>query len=188
MKASSLYIALGAAHLVTCTPVSIAPREQPVDVSDVSSGEFKHTNSANDIWPSPDSIPPLSKHQVPTVGSARPSRGRVIHDPVPNQIDDIDALEVDNEFEPTGVLYQLEPETTERNDKLVVYLALAFLLMVVVMETGKTILRRLVHLLSFPYRCGLSDMAIVGKVQFGWRTSPSSRRLWSKNPYHGARP
>ncbi|KXX75352.1 hypothetical protein MMYC01_207658 [Madurella mycetomatis] len=148
MKASSLYIALGAAHLVTCTPVPIAPREQPDDVSDISSREFKHKNSTNDILSSPDSIPPLSKHQVPTVGSARPSRGQIIHDPVPGQIDDIDdiddidAVELDNEFEPTGPLYQPEPETTERNDKLVVYLAFAFLLMVVVMETGKTIFRR----------------------------------------------
>ncbi|GAB1311804.1 hypothetical protein MFIFM68171_02014 [Madurella fahalii] len=141
MKASSLYIALGAAQLVACRPVSIVLREQS-DVSDALSREFKHKNSADGIWPGPGSLPPLSKHQVPTAGSTRPGPGRIIYDPVAIQIDDIDVLELNNEFEPSGVPHRLERPTAESNDKLIVYLALAFLLVVVVMETGKTVFRR----------------------------------------------
>jgi hypothetical protein len=52
-----------------------------------------------------------------------------------------DVTELD-EFARPVMPSQLERQTTERNDMLVVYLVVAFVLWVIVMETGKSLFRR----------------------------------------------
>lgn len=154
MKASSLYLALGVAQLATCAPAVV----RVGDISDAirSSSLHQHTGPGQGpdqggapvvvvvVEPPPPHrliltrplhdalLPPLSKHRTPPPppgagvgGSPYPSiDGNVV---TPPQL---------------GMPCHGAGSSHERNDMLVVFLAVAFMAMVVVMETWGSISRR----------------------------------------------
>jgi len=161
MKATRLCIALGAAQLARCAPVprySIGPEGEIVDsthtvvvpprvwlVEESRDGE----GAASDSFdfprpPRPELLPPLSRHRIPTAG--KPAlKFDVIH--VPHAVhDESDIFEfIDNGVAgPPGsaIPFRQAWPSREHNDMLVVCLAAAFMVVVVVMETWKSVSSR----------------------------------------------
>lgn len=139
MKAAGLYLALGAAHLVACAPALSVSSELLRDTPEaVPRTPYDDVESAGGVRASRDPLSVLSKHRVPPAGSA-------VDDPalIPG-LDD----ESMRQTRP-GMPCPHAQAATDRNDVLVVYLGAIFLLLVIVMEGGKSIFARWVPVFIF---------------------------------------
>lgn len=153
MKASSLYFVLGTAQVAICAPTSrysaggmdkVAGTEHGVATPPRVLSTLDSQNDAPEPdWrdsapPHPryrDILPPLSKHRIPEAGSQGAPKIdviRVVPDPVHDENDVLGRLEAGT----TGM------SDTERNNMLIVFLAIVFFVMVVVMETCGNVFRR----------------------------------------------
>jgi len=150
MKASSLCLALGVAQLAACAPTPNA-RTRADEVLGTRHGGIATTAprvwSINLIHDSPAAPrqkgfvpnPPLSKHRTPSeAGRPQPDH--------PEQQRDHEAaepLDADRVVPPhLSMPCHQGRSSRERNDMLVVFLAVAFMAVVVVMETWGSIFKR----------------------------------------------
>ncbi|KAK4149399.1 hypothetical protein C8A00DRAFT_38006 [Chaetomidium leptoderma] len=159
MKATNLYLALGAAQLALCAPVpgvAAAPRTWSPYLTQNDAPEPDRRDPSK--LPQPklihpadgERIHPLSKHRnqgdrIPkTEGSSGWSRERPKSDatrlphPVHNEDDDFDLMDIAHH----GVPCHQGQSLRERNDMLVVFLAVVFMAVVVVMETWGSLFQR----------------------------------------------
>ena len=154
MKASSFCLALGVAQLAACAPIPNArsPTASHADeVLDTRHGGIATT--APRVWsinlihdspaaPRPKGFipnPPLSKHRTPPkAGSPQPDHPeQQLHDEAAEPLD----------ADPVAQPHLSMPchqgrSSRERNDMLVVFLAVAFMAVVVVMETWGSIFKK----------------------------------------------
>ncbi|KAK4102194.1 hypothetical protein N658DRAFT_506406 [Parathielavia hyrcaniae] len=172
MKTASLYIALGAAHLVLCAPttgVSTDPQSNDPDAvaaprtwttyldENEAAGRDRHDPISRPD-PSPfasddgDAPAPLSGKWELDSGSP----AQLGEQPPPTELSRVPHSALDEDDEVWELLEGLEgatppragmpchhgPSSRERNDMLVVFLAAAFMVAVVVMETWGRLFRR----------------------------------------------
>ncbi|KAK4124920.1 hypothetical protein N657DRAFT_339423 [Parathielavia appendiculata] len=169
MKAASLYFALSAAQVAICAPApgvstarqnnapnAVAARRSWTTYLDENeaTGRDRHDPIGRpDLLPPAyggDSEPPLSKHKKPNPGSPRPGRQpplidlrRVPH-PARDEDDGLELLDVGGAggSPHSGMPSHHARSSRERNDMLVVLVAVAFMVAVVVMETWGSLFRR----------------------------------------------
>jgi hypothetical protein len=177
MKASSLYFALSAAQLAICAPMAAVATERQNHAPDTvdsaattrktwttyldeneAAGRDRHDPRGRPEPLAPahgELLPPLSKHRTHESVSSRPGQEPhkvdALHVPYPRPNDDAvpELLDLDATSPPRpGMPCHHARPSGERNDMLVVFLAVAFMVMVVVMETWGSIFRRWVLLLN----------------------------------------
>jgi hypothetical protein len=170
MKASSLYFALSAAQLAICAPATVATERQnhaPDTVDNAATARRTWTTYLDEneaagrdrhdprgrpepFYPAHgELLPPLSKHRIHEPVSSRPGQEPLDVDaihvppPKPNADDVPEPLDLDATApaRPGMPCHHARP-SQERNDMLVVFLAVAFLVVVVVVETWGSLFRR----------------------------------------------
>ncbi len=154
MKASTLCLALsGVAQLVACAPAPGGPTARADEISDTTHGDVAPAPRRWSAYPNQDPptvsqpggtlpvdvdvLPPLSKHRTPG-GAPWPHPNHHEHDHV---FEPLDVTSITPPAHP-GMPCHHSRSSRERNDMLVVFLAIAFMVVVVVMETWGSIFRR----------------------------------------------
>jgi hypothetical protein len=146
MRASSLYFALGAAHVAICAPVATTLTRQ---TSQTSQGDAPGPDRHDSVPPHPihgNILPPHSNRRIPEGRSRETPEIHVIRVPHPAH-DEGDILELLG-LDATGSRQPGIPcqgmSYSDRNNMLIVFLAVAFFVVVVVMETCGSVFRRYV--------------------------------------------
>jgi hypothetical protein len=161
MKASSLYFALGAAQVAMCAPVTTSLTNHMNEAADTRHGVTTRPR----VWSTldsqgdapgrarHDSVPPhpingdIQSPHIPQTQSQSTPEIHVIRVPRPvhdeNDVLELLKLDATGSRQPAGVPCQ-GMSASERNNMLIVFLAVAFFVAVVVMETCGSVFRRYV--------------------------------------------
>ncbi|KAK4246662.1 hypothetical protein C7999DRAFT_41901 [Corynascus novoguineensis] len=139
MKATRLYLSLGIAPFAMCAPVprlSLGPDGEALDQTDrIVTATMSHVGI----------LPPLSRHRPPV--SEKPADPNIDLVFAPHSVHDETATLENAESQvvdypgPASPYQQASP-SRERNDMLIVYLAAAFMAVVVVVEMWKSFSKR----------------------------------------------
>ncbi|KAL2023559.1 hypothetical protein VTK56DRAFT_2167 [Thermocarpiscus australiensis] len=167
MKPSRLYLALGLAHLSRCAPLDVSdavdgvattPRVRPIHIPprtapqavthDISQSPVVTRPAPPHGQPDPEfrrqiSHPESTETSLPTPGhDPMDSLDGINDEDYASEVDAMDPPFAQPSFAQPGMPCQHGRSARERNDMLVVFLAVAFMLVVVMMETWGSVFRR----------------------------------------------